>query len=126
MRRSGGFTPVEIAVVVATVVLLVGMAVPTYESHIIRVHRGEARDFLVETAERQALYRARQGHYADELRSLGVVVPESLQQYYTIELDAARTPESAFTLTAIPRPGTVQAGDGELRLNSDGQTTGKW
>ena len=126
MGGSRGFTPIEVAVVVATVVLLVAMAMPTYQSHLIRTHRDEARELLLEAAERQRRYLEQQGHYATELDSLGLAVPASLQRFYRIDLSTRPRPAPAFTLTARPRVGTLQEDDGELRLHSDGRASGKW
>ena len=119
MGRKGRFSPVEMAALVASLVLLTAMAVPTYQFHTLRVHREQARDFLHQAADRQQAYFHRQGRYAPDLEALGLGVPPGLQQRYRFRLALEKGPAAGVVLSAHPRADSAQQGDPVLRLRAD-------
>ena len=130
LKRSTaqGFTLIELMIVVAVVAILTVVAYPSYQNYVIKTNRSAAQNFLVELASRQEQYLADARAYGN-LAELNVPVPDRVNETYTIEVvpDNASTPP-AFVVRATPRPGTVQADDGTLELDSAGrkEPLGKW
>lgn len=118
MERKGRFSAVEVAALVASLVLLTAMAVPTYQFHTLRVHRDQARDFLQQAAARQQEYFHGQGRYAPDLEALGLAVPPGLQQRYRFRLAIEKGQAAGVVLSAHPRADSPQQGDPVLRLRT--------
>jgi len=108
-RRQPGFTLIELLAVVALVALLAALALPSYQAHVRRGLRAEARAGLLQAAhwlERAATATGRYpGDAADFPDSLRTVPSGS----YRIVFEPADAQGSGYTLTALPL-GT-QAGD---------------
>jgi len=82
-----GFTLVELAVVCAMVGVLAAVALPGYQSHLLRAGRADAVDALTRLQLAQTQYHAAHGLYATELSALrGVPQPASAQGLYTLDL----------------------------------------
>lgn len=82
---AAGFTLVEVAVVCAMVGVLTAVALPSYQSHLLRAGRADAVDALTRLQLAQAQYHAAHGLYATELPVLrGVPQPGSAQGLYTL------------------------------------------
>lgn len=114
MKRIGkGFTVIELVVAVTIVCLLVAVAVASYQDHMARKARTQARAALVEAAESLRAYHARTGSF------LGAVLPAAQtpgegEAMYRISLakspvnasDPAgafpATSDIAFTVQAVP------------------------
>ena len=61
--RNGGFTLIELMIVVAIVGILSAVAIPTFQSYVYRSRTAEAVTFLGEIRQRQESYRAEFGQY---------------------------------------------------------------
>lgn len=82
---AAGFTLVEIAVVCAMVGVLTAVALPSYQSHLLRSGRADAVDALTRLQMAQAQYHAAHGLYTTDLSLLrGVPQPSSSQGLYTV------------------------------------------
>ena len=106
------------AALVASLVLLTAMAVPTYQFHTLRVHREQARDFLQQAAAHQQQHFRRQGRYAPDLGALGLGVPAGLQQRYRFRLAVEKGHAAGVVLSAHPRADSPQRGDPVLRVRT--------
>ena len=86
-KPAAGFTLVEIAVVCAVVGVLTAVALPSYQSHLLRSGRADAVDALTRLQLAQAQYHAAHGLYATELAVLrGVPQPASAQGLYMLTI----------------------------------------
>ena len=61
--RNGGFTLIELMIVVAVIGILSAVAIPTFRSYLHRSRTAEAVTFLGEIRQRQEAYRAEFGQY---------------------------------------------------------------
>ena len=56
MKRSAGFTLIELMITVVIVTILVAIALPSYQAHMIRAIRSAGQQFLLDIAQRQEQY----------------------------------------------------------------------
>ncbi len=119
--EPGGFTLVELVVAIAVVVILVSLAVPTYQGYLLRVHRTEAIAVLLAIGSCQERVFATTGRF--DTRSCLPPAPE----HYEIRMDPPDATD-ALSFTAWADPIGAQEGDscGSLGLDQTGlrQVTG--
>lgn len=113
-HRQGGFTLLELMIVVLVMTILISVGMPSYQRYMLRGYRAEARTALLSAA--QWLERAitANGTYPTAL-------PATLQQTdagrYRITL-ALSSNNTAFTLTATPQGGQAKDECGNLTLTN--------
>jgi prepilin-type N-terminal cleavage/methylation domain-containing protein len=61
--RQGGFTLIELMIVVTIIGILAGIAVPIYRTYAQQAHLAEAKPYLLEIASKERSYKARNGLY---------------------------------------------------------------
>jgi type IV pilus assembly protein PilE len=128
MRRSQGFTLMEILIVVAIIGVLAAVAFPSYQNHVRKSNRAGAQAFMMDVASKQALYLSTARGYAASLTDLQMTAPAEVTRFYTVTLDAPVAVPPAFTVTATPKSGTVQEADPVLTLDDKGtkSPSDKW
>ena len=107
--QQGGFTLIELMIVVAIIGVLGAIAYPSYTSYVQRGHRADARAGLLQAQQWLERASTATGVYPTAL-------PEALtwakdnSKRYTIGF-AANNTETAFSLTATPKSPGPQASD---------------
>jgi len=131
MKAHKGFSLIELMVVVAIVGILAAIAVPGYQSYVIRGNRAAAQAFMVDAANREKQYLLDARAYLSVANNagfaaLGMTVPADVSKHYALSIAVVATPP-AFTVTATPTS-AQQTSDGTLTLTSDGSKSpgGKW
>jgi type IV pilus assembly protein PilE len=134
MRRvapTGGFTLVELVVVMAIVAILAAIAVPSYLSQMKKSRRSDAEAALMDIAQRQQQYLLDARGYAPDVTTLNITVPDSVLNFYTVQICQSNsgacgapggTPPT-FAAIATPKAGTTQAGDYTLSIDNAGTKT---
>lgn len=126
MKKSNGFTLVELMVVVAIVGIIAGVAIPSYLNQVERTRRSDAQATLTAAANAMERYKtgAGQGSYTGAALGSGGIFPneaplEGNTKYYDLKLEnlAANT----YTLVAEPKSAGPMAGDGRLEVTHTGQ-----
>jgi len=120
-KKTGGFTLIEVMIVVAIVAVLAAIAYPSYQDQVRKSRRAEGKGLLLDTA--QALERCKTlyGVYNNENCSiLGVIdggqTLESGEGYYAVSV--ATLAAQAYQLQAVPQ---FQDPDcGTLLINQNG------
>jgi prepilin-type N-terminal cleavage/methylation domain-containing protein len=114
-RALGGFTLIEVMIVVALVAILAAVALPSYQTSVRKARRADARAALVTTAqlmERYSTERGASGYSTATISTLPgptvVTKPASDNGYYAISL--ANLTATTFTLRAAPQG--AQSADG--------------
>lgn len=129
MVRSKGFTLIELMITVAIIGIIAAIAYPSYTQYVVRANRGEAQAYLLDLAQRQQQFLMDSRAYASTIAALGVPEPTSVNRNYDVTLGSVRATPPTFTLTATPKTGTIQAGDGALSVDQSGAKTwagGSW
>ena len=114
-------------VVVAIIGILAAVAYPAYGRYMVKSHRATAQVHLMELAQAQSQRMADTRTYASSVTDL-VPTPAAVSSKYTIAIAVAEGPPATFSITATPKTGGSQAGDGVLSINSAGTRTpaDKW
>jgi type IV pilus assembly protein PilE len=106
--RRRGFTLIEMMIVLVVISILSAMAYPSYSAQIVKSRRSDAKQSLIELAQRLERYYSERGTYLGAtLGSTGIYAATSAGGYYA--LDIATQTAAGFTITAAPTGG--QAGD---------------
>ncbi|HEY3180911.1 MAG TPA: type IV pilin protein [Casimicrobiaceae bacterium] len=134
--RTRGFTLIEMMVVVAVVGVLAAIAYPSYQQYLKRSSRTAAQTFMMDLSNRQQQYLLDQRVYAGAttctaagVATLGVAtVPPEVSANYDICIIQAAGPPPTFRIDAVPKAGTIMAGDGTLSLDQAGAKSppSKW
>ncbi len=127
--RAGGFTLIEVMIVVVVIGILAAVAVPAYHDHLRKARRAAAQSHLMDIAQRQQQYLLDARSYAPDLATLGIATPSDVSAFYDAPVIAAPVgTRPTFTVTITPKTGTHQVPDGELSINSAGvkTPTDKW
>ncbi|MBY8966541.1 type IV pilin protein [Algiphilus sp.] len=122
MQRQSGVTLIELMIAVAIVGILATIAYPSYLSYQERTRRAEGQSCLVELANTQERFYARNSRYSDRFSELRPDADATCGESDVYELEIKEA-TSACPLSACfdLRAAAVgaQAGDGELRLRID-------
>lgn len=129
LRRSRGFTLIEVLIAVAIVGILAAVAIPSYQKHVVTSNRSAAQAHLMDIAQAQQQFMVDNRAYAATLAELnGMTTPDKVSKYFTITIDVTSGPPPTFTATATPKAGTSQVSDVTLTINQAGNKTpaDKW
>ena len=127
-RDRGGFTLIELMIVVAVIGILAAIAVPNYHSYVVRANRAAAKQFILQIASKQEQYKLDARAYATGITGTGagnlnMVAPTEAGKY-DFALAACAAPCSTYTITATPKAAyPKQVADGWLALDNLGSKT---
>ncbi|RLZ10401.1 prepilin-type N-terminal cleavage/methylation domain-containing protein [Acinetobacter sp. 2JN-4] len=131
MVHKNGFTLIELMIVVAIIGVLAAIAYPAYTGYKVRVQRTDAQAEMLQIARNLATFKMANNSYAGRTATniYGATTIPRAQPLYDIVLTdtdgVALTATSArvrtWLLIATPKAGTLQAGNGVICLNDQGQ-----
>ncbi|MEE9596821.1 MAG: type IV pilin protein [Acidiferrobacterales bacterium] len=150
-RLLKGFTLIELMITVIILSVIIGIAYPSYQKYTTRTRRADAQIELTTTAHRLEKYFSVCSTYPlagaaglmnpwpgngvnqcppdDSTQGLGLADLNSPDGHYTIVLtttqdavgNACAAAGTCFTVTATPKGGGLQVGNGALRIDSAGR-----
>jgi type IV pilus assembly protein PilE len=125
--NNKGITLIELLVVIGIVGILAAVAIPSYNSYMVRARRSDAKTVLEQVRAAQEMWRAERGTYAvdggstAEMRLINTmgVTANPVGDY-----NWAFTVKNATAFTARATPNTArQAADGWLQIDQNGTKT---
>ena len=118
-NREGGFTLIELMIVVAIIGIISAIAYPSYQGYIERGIRADTMTEMQNIATEIESRKLAQGRYSNDLLTgLGGDYPADKPLY---EVTFSPNPlTSQWTITAEPINGTRMKSDGKLTLNYQG------
>jgi len=120
-KFSGGFSLIELMIVLIIVAVLMLVALPAYQSFVVKANRAEAKAYLLDMAQRQQLFFNDSRTYAEDEAELHMVAPERVAKNYAISFEVQTIdPPPTWTIKATPIDGTRQQGDGVLSIDYTG------
>lgn len=125
MRRSRGFSLMELMIVIALLGIIFAISVPVYRDYERRAMRTAAGAVLLEVVSKQEQYAASNRAYATTLADLAVVPPPKVSELYDFVLTqvdwvSGTATMTGFTATATPKAGSIMDGDHTLSINQFG------
>lgn len=130
MKRSRGFSLIELMVVVTIITILGAIAVPTYNASVRKSRRAEAKTALMDMAAREERYFATQNVYTSSPVALQYATsgswPVAIGSYYSISsatvTAATATTPGTYVLQIVPSAGSPQLQDTSCQLFQVDQT----
>jgi type IV pilus assembly protein PilE len=124
MRRTRGFTLIELMVVVVIIAILAAIAIPAYGRYAFRARRVDGQELLLRVANAQERYYATYNHYGS-MTDLNYANPAPSEKnfYMVTSLPATAATTQVFTATATPAGAQVNDRCGSLGINNAGAKT---
>ncbi len=121
-RADGGFTLIELMIVVVIIAVLAAIALPAYQQYARETKRADAQSALLRIAALQEKFFSDNNQYAASAVTLGYATnpAASNDRYWSIAIATAGAPPSSFTLTATPAGSHVDAACATITLTSAG------
>lgn len=100
MRASQGVTLIELLIVIVVVSIMAAIAIPSYNSFVLKSHRTEAKSALLDLASMEERYFSAQNIYSQNPQDLGYTIaafpiPSVGNGYYTVN-------QTGFTPAVAP------------------------
>jgi type IV pilus assembly protein PilE len=105
-KTAGGFTLIELMIVVAIVAVLAAVAYPAYTSHLRKGRRAEVQAFMMDMAQREQQFLTDMRQFAVDVPpvnaydTLKTSFPSDLANYYTVTTAARAGLSPSFLITA--------------------------
>lgn len=129
-KTAAGFTLIELMIVVVIIGILAAFAYPAYQDSVTKSRRSDGVSMINQVLQAQERYFTENMTYSTDLTDLGygtagnVASQEGFYQVSAAVCGAGIAINSCVLVTAVPQG--LQAGDGNLSLNSRGTKTGPW
>ena len=119
-----GFTLIEVMIVVVIIAILAAIAYPSYTQYRVRMNRSDVQKELLNIAQQMSAYKVATGTYAGtNVNTIygSTAYPQDICRAPALTFDPVTTTASEWVLIAKPKSATIQAGNGWICLNDQGQ-----
>ena len=130
MTNTRGFTLIELMIVIVIVGILFAVALPAYQSSVLRGHRADAQGILMDISAREERFMAQNNTYTTDINTaagLNIGTTTSNNGYYNLSVAACGGGSIAtcYLLTATATGGQANDTDcATITLSSAGVTSG--
>lgn len=124
--RSKGFTLIELMIVVAIVAILAAIAYPSYQEHVRKGRRADAKAALMENAQFMERFYTENFDYKEDKDGNPPALPvtkspaDAASPFYNISFSSGPASNS-FTLQAVPQSDQTKDRCGTLTLDHAGK-----
>jgi type IV pilus assembly protein PilE len=123
MNHARGFTLIELMVTVAIIGILTAIAVPSYNSYVLKAHRGAAVTGVLDLASRQARFYTINNVYAANMTALGypsdpMPLESAQSRYYDLSVESGNA--AGFVVKAVPFGKQTKDPCGTFKVNEVG------
>ncbi|ESQ14706.1 MAG: hypothetical protein N838_11030 [Thiohalocapsa sp. PB-PSB1] len=124
---AAGFTITELLIAVAILSILIAVALPSYQSHMLKARRNEGQSLLLDVAARQEQYYGDNRTFTEDMTQLGYAADPVISENgnYAIDAVAGTTNSIATSFLATATRIGKQLYDtacGDFTIDSDGRT----
>lgn len=116
MKYSRGFTLIELMIAVVIVAILAAIALPSYQQHVQKSRRVDAKEALMRMATLQERFFFQNSAYTRDIDDLGG--GSSPENWYAITLKTPKCDDDQcgeFLIEAVPTMGSPQQADTRCR-----------
>ena len=100
-RNPSGFTIIELLIVIGILIIFTSIAIPSYKEYVFKGNRSDAITALLNLHLAQERWRAQNASYTQSLADIWADnANKSSQGFYALSIDAAKTNENEFVITA--------------------------
>ncbi len=122
--KVGGFTLIELMIVVVVIAILAAFAVPSWRRYVYRSHRVDGQNLLMQVAQAEERYYTNYNRYPLSATSLGFTTDPAISEhgYYSVALSlpAASSAGQGYLATATPIGAQVGDACGPLSIDNTG------
>jgi len=98
IKKTGGFTLIELMIVLAVLSIIVAVGYPSYQEHVKKSHRAEGMGQLLELADRMERAYSDSGTYPTDISEVYVATTDN--GFYTLSIVTANN--ISFIVSAAP------------------------
>jgi len=129
MTNTRGFTLIELMIVIVIIGILFAVALPSYQSSVLRGHRADAQGILMNISAREERFMAQNNTYTTDINTaagLNIGTTTSNNGYYNLSVAACGGGiATCYLLTATATGGQANDTDcATITLSSTGVTSG--
>jgi type IV pilus assembly protein PilE len=117
---NGGFTLIELMIVVAVVALLASMAYPSYIAYAQRANRAAVQGVMTDLATLQHQFFLDTRAYGTSVAALRSIIPSDVAARYEVTVAALAGPPPGFLISAVPKASQASDPCGTLSIDAAG------
>ena len=119
-RKKGGFTLVELLIVLAIIAILAAIAFPSYNRYVERTRRADAREILFRVAAAQERFYTNRNRYTEDVAADLSLSTTSEKGYYIVGAAFVGGDNQTYLLTATPQSPQDKDSCKELTITNTG------
>ena len=117
-RRTRGFSLIELMIALVIAGVLLAIAIPSYQGHVIKTRRNEARELLTSAGLAIEKFKAQNFAYNS---SGGLNLSSFNNGYYQFSYPSGELAAQSFKILATPVSGSIVQGDGSWMMDNTGE-----